>query len=42
MDATRVHKVPGQRDKQLTAGGELLAENSETVRGTTLAPFNIF
>ena len=28
--------------KRLTAGGGLLAENSETVSGTTLAPFNIF
>ena len=36
MDAARVHKVPKQRDKQLTAGGRLLVENSETAGGTTL------
>jgi len=31
-----------KKRKLLTAGGGLLAENSETVSGTTLAPFSIF
>jgi len=30
------------KEKRLTAGGGLLAEYSETVSGTTLAPFSIF